>query len=141
VIFYNSDLGMIKPGGVQRQGALLQKSGAMFTTNIPDAACARFIGWYLARPEAGEFHLCKRIVPLQGTLNPSPPPLSPDYRGEGRTSAPIPAGESHALNTNLTLFSLAGLQPRARRKPSAEKCVRRRGIRESFLHQHKAALV
>jgi hypothetical protein len=61
VIFYNADLGMISPvvsNDWERPVEwLLQQSGAMFTTNIPDAACARFIGWYLARPGPGESHL------------------------------------------------------------------------------------
>src|SRR5438045_3324257 len=61
VIFYNADMGMISPvvsNDWERPVEwLLQKSEAMFTTNIPDAACARFIGWYLARPWAGESHL------------------------------------------------------------------------------------
>src|SRR5262249_58057758 len=70
VIFYNSDLGMISPvvsNDWERPVEwLLQKSGAMFTTNIPDAACARFIGWYLARPGAGEFHLGGDNLPVPG---------------------------------------------------------------------------
>jgi hypothetical protein len=68
VIFYNADLGMISPVVSNDWGRpvewLLKKSGAMFTTNIPDAACARFIGWYLARPRAGEFHLGVDNLPV-----------------------------------------------------------------------------
>ena len=68
VIFYNADMGMISPvvsNDWERPVEwLLQKSEAMFTTNIPDAACARFIGWYLARPGAGEFHLGVDNLPV-----------------------------------------------------------------------------
>lgn len=61
VIFYNADLGMVSPAvsdywprPIQE---LLRESEAMFTTNIPNASCARFIGWYLAQPEADDFGL------------------------------------------------------------------------------------
>jgi hypothetical protein len=68
VIFYNADMGMISPAVSNDWERpvewLLRKSGAMFTTNIPDAACARFIGWYLARPGAGEFHLGLDNLPV-----------------------------------------------------------------------------
>src|SRR5438270_13083131 len=70
VIFYNADMEMISPvvsNDWERPVEwLLQQSGAMFTTNIPDAACARFIGWYLARPGVCEFHLGVDNLPVPG---------------------------------------------------------------------------
>ena len=68
VIFYNADLGMISPvvsNYWERPiEELLRKSGAMFTTNIPDAFCARFIGWYLRRRGAVGFHLGVDNLPV-----------------------------------------------------------------------------
>jgi hypothetical protein len=68
VIFYNADLGMISPAVSQYWGRpateLVRESGAMFTTNIPDAACARFIGWYLAQPGSDDFHLGVDNLPV-----------------------------------------------------------------------------
>ena len=68
VIFYNADLGMISPVVSNYWGRpvaeLLRKSGAMFTTNIPDGSCARFIGWYFAQPGAVEFHLGVDNLPV-----------------------------------------------------------------------------
>ena len=68
VIFYNADMRMISPvvsNDWQRPVEwLLQKSEAMFTTNIPDASCARFIGWYLHRRGAAEFHLGVDNLPV-----------------------------------------------------------------------------
>lgn len=86
VIFYNADMGMISPvvshDWERPIEWLLRKSGAMFSTNIPDAACARFIGWYLARPWGGESHLCQL-----GVDNLPVPAWQP--HGDG---AAVPAG-------------------------------------------------
>src|SRR6266480_3198900 len=68
VIFYNPDMGMISPvvsNYWERPVAdLLRKSGAMFTTNIPDVSCARFIGWYLTRKGVDDFHLGVDNLPV-----------------------------------------------------------------------------
>ena len=68
VIFYNADLGMISPVvssyWVRPVEELLRKSGAMFTTNIPDASCARFIGWCLRRRGAAGFDLGVDNLPV-----------------------------------------------------------------------------
>ena len=86
VIFYNADMGMISPvvshDWERPVEELLRKSGAMFSTNIPDAACARFIGWYLARPWAGESHLS-----VLGVDNLPVPVWQPHGAGAG-----VPAG-------------------------------------------------
>src|SRR5262245_58686561 len=61
VIFYNADMGMISPvvshDWERPIEWLLRKSGGTFSTKLPAAACARFIGWYLARPWRGESRL------------------------------------------------------------------------------------
>jgi hypothetical protein len=68
VIFYNADLGMISPVvsnyWVRPVEELLRKSGAMFTTNIPDVSCARFIGWCLRRRDAAGFQLGVDNLPV-----------------------------------------------------------------------------
>jgi hypothetical protein len=68
VIFFNADLGMVSPVvsnyWERPVEELLRKSGAMFTTNVPDASCARFIGWYLRRRGAAEFHLGVDNLPV-----------------------------------------------------------------------------
>lgn len=68
VVFYNADLGMVSPAvshyWPRPVEDMLRESGAMFTTNIPDASCARFIGWYLAQPGADDFHLGVNNLPV-----------------------------------------------------------------------------
>ncbi|WP_020474894.1 DUF3806 domain-containing protein [Zavarzinella formosa] len=68
VIFYNADLGMVSPAvsdywprPIQE---LIRDSEAMLTTNFPGASCARFIGWYLARPGTGDSHLGVDNLPV-----------------------------------------------------------------------------
>src|SRR5262245_29435254 len=57
VIFYNADMGMISPvvsNDWQRPVAeLIRDCEEMWSTNFPDAMCARFIGWYCAQPRTG----------------------------------------------------------------------------------------
>jgi hypothetical protein len=79
VIFYNADLGMVSPAvddywprPVQE---LLRESQAMFTTNIPSASCARFIGWYLAQPGVDDFHLGVNNLPV--SMSRPPPDGAP----------------------------------------------------------------
>ena len=68
VVFYNADLGMVSPAVSHYWPRpiedMLRESGAMFTTNIPDSSCARFIGWYLAQPDADDFHLAVNNLPV-----------------------------------------------------------------------------
>jgi hypothetical protein len=68
VIFYNADLGMISPvvssNWERPVEELLRKSGAMFSTNVPDASCARFIGWCLRRRGAAGFDLGVDNLPV-----------------------------------------------------------------------------
>ena len=57
VIFFNADMGMISPvvtnDWKQPVAELIRDCEEMWSTNFPDAMCARFIGWYCAQPRAG----------------------------------------------------------------------------------------
>jgi len=57
LIFYNADLGMVSPvvsdDWERPVVELIRECEEMWSTNFPDAMCARFIGWYCARPRTG----------------------------------------------------------------------------------------
>lgn len=68
VIFHNDDLDMVSPVVShywdRPVAELLVESEALFTTNVPDASCARFIGWYFARPGVDTLHLGVDNLPV-----------------------------------------------------------------------------